>query len=279
MNCIAANLGSRPTQGPRQRRRLADVRFQQVCKTYPGRRGGDPVSVLRQLDLHVRDGEFLVLVGPSGCGKSTLLRLLAGLEQPSSGSISLDGQPVRGPGSDRGMVFQKYSLYPWLTAAQNVAFGMELQGLERSEIRERTGFYLEVVGLAEAARRLPRELSGGMQQRVAIARALAADPRVLLLDEPFGALDLQIRESMQEFLYGLWRRTGLSVLLITHDIDEALLLAQQVHILAPRPGRIVESLTVELNKDNLRDLRLTPDFQTLRHQVADTLRRLDGDLA
>jgi NitT/TauT family transport system ATP-binding protein len=207
------------------------------------------------------------------------MRLVAGLEQPSSGSISLDGQPVRGPGSDRGMVFQKYSLYPWLTAAQNVAFGMELQGLERSEIRERTGFYLEVVGLAESARRLPRELSGGMQQRVAIARALAANPRLLLLDEPFGALDLQIRESMQEFLYGLWRRTGLSVLLITHDIDEALLLAQQVHILAPRPGRIVQSLTVELNKDNLRDLRLTPDFQNLRHQVADTLRRLDGDLA
>jgi NitT/TauT family transport system ATP-binding protein len=207
------------------------------------------------------------------------MRLVAGLEQPSSGSISLDGQPVRGPGSDRGMVFQKYSLYPWLTAAQNVAFGMELQGLERSEIRERTGFYLEVVGLAEAARRLPRELSGGMQQRVAIARALAANPRLLLLDEPFGALDLQIRESMQEFLYGLWRRTGLSVLLITHDIDEALLLAQQVHILAPRPGRIVQSLTLELNKDNLRDLRLTPDFQTLRHQVADTLRQLDDNLA
>jgi NitT/TauT family transport system ATP-binding protein len=227
----------------------------------------------------MRTGQFLALLGSSGSGKSTLMRLVAGLEQPSSGSISLDGQPVRGPGSDRGMVFQKYSLYPWLTAAQNVAFGMELQGLERSEIRERTGFYLEVVGLAEAARRLPRELSGGMQQRVAIARALAANPRLLLLDEPFGALDLQIRESMQEFLYGLWRRTGLSVLLITHDIDEALLLAQQVHILAPRPGRIVESLTVELNKDNLRDLRLTPDFQTLRHQVADTLRRLDGDLA
>jgi len=218
-------------------------------------------------------------LGSSGSGKSTLMRLVAGLEQPSSGSISLDGQPVRGPGSDRGMVFQKYSLYPWLTAAQNVAFGMELQGLERSEIRERTGFYLEVVGLAEAARRLPRELSGGMQQRVAIARALAADPRLLLLDEPFGALDLQIRESMQEFLYGLWRRTGLSVLLITHDIDEALLLAQQVHILAPRPGRIVQSLTVELNKDNFQGLRLSPAFQTLRHRVADTLRQLDGDLA
>jgi NitT/TauT family transport system ATP-binding protein len=248
-----------------------------VCKRFGD--GKHSQLVLDRISLAMHTGQFLALLGSSGSGKSTLMRLVAGLEQPSSGSISLDGQPVRGPGSDRGMVFQKYSLYPWLTAAQNVAFGMELQGLERSEIRERTGFYLEVVGLAEAARRLPRELSGGMQQRVAIARALAANPRLLLLDEPFGALDLQIRESMQEFLYGLWRRTGLSVLLITHDIDEALLLAQQVHILAPRPGRIVESLTVELNKDNLRDLRLTPDFQTLRHQVADTLRRLDGDLA
>jgi NitT/TauT family transport system ATP-binding protein len=247
-----------------------------VCKRFGDSNHGP--LVLDRISLTMHTGQFLALLGSSGSGKSTLMRLVAGLEQPSSGSISLDGQPVRGPGSDRGMVFQKYSLYPWLTAAQNVAFGMELQGLERSEIRERTGFYLEVVGLAEAARRLPRELSGGMQQRVAIARALAANPRLLLLDEPFGALDLQIRESMQEFLYGLWRRTGLSVLLITHDIDEALLLAQQVHILAPRPGRIVQSLTVELNKDNLRDLRLTPDFQTLRHQVADTLRRLDGDL-
>jgi NitT/TauT family transport system ATP-binding protein len=248
-----------------------------VCKRFGDSKHSQ--LVLDRISLAMHTGQFLALLGSSGSGKSTLMRLVAGLEQPSSGSISLDGQPVRGPGSDRGMVFQKYSLYPWLTAAQNVAFGMELQGLERSEIRERTGFYLEVVGLAESARRLPRELSGGMQQRVAIARALAANPRLLLLDEPFGALDLQIRESMQEFLYGLWRRTGLSVLLITHDIDEALLLAQQVHILAPRPGRIVESLTVELNKDNLRDLRLTPDFQTLRHQVADTLRRLDGDLA
>jgi len=247
-----------------------------VCKRFGS--GNHGPLVLDRISLAMHTGQFLALLGSSGSGKSTLMRLVAGLEQPSSGSISLDGQPVRGPGSDRGMVFQKYSLYPWLTAAQNVAFGMELQGLERAEIRERTGFYLEVVGLAEAARRLPRELSGGMQQRVAIARALAANPRLLLLDEPFGALDLQIRESMQEFLYGLWRRTGLSVLLITHDIDEALLLAQQVHILAPRPGRIVQSLTLELNKDNLRDLRLTPDFLTLRHQVADTLRRLDGDL-
>jgi NitT/TauT family transport system ATP-binding protein len=140
------------------------------------------------------------------------------------------------------MVFQKYSLYPWLTAAQNVAFGMELQGRTREEIRERTSYFLEVVGLADAARRLPRELSGGMQQRVAIARALAAEPKVLLLDEPFGALDIQIRESMQEFLHQLWRQTGLTALLITHDLEEALLLANRVHILAPSPGRIVRTV-------------------------------------
>jgi NitT/TauT family transport system ATP-binding protein len=176
------------------------------------------------------------------------------------------------------MVFQKYSLYPWLTAAQNVAFGLELKGLERNQIKERTAFYLEVVGLVDSAKRLPRELSGGMQQRVAIARALAAEPRLLLLDEPFGALDLQIRESMQEFLHNLWRSTGLSVLLITHDIDEALLLAQQVHILAPRPGRIVQTLSLDLDRCDLHELRISTPFQTLRHQVADRLRQLDRDL-
>jgi NitT/TauT family transport system ATP-binding protein len=206
------------------------------------------------------------------------MRLVAGLEKPTSGSLSLDGRPIRGPGSDRGMVFQKYSLYPWLTAAQNVAFGLELKGLERSQIKERTAFYLEVVGLVDSAKRLPRELSGGMQQRVAIARALAAEPRLLLLDEPFGALDLQIRESMQEFLHNLWRSTGLSVLLITHDIDEALLLAQQVHILAPRPGRIVQTLSLDLDRCDLHELRISTPFQTLRHQVADMLRQLDRDL-
>ena len=248
-----------------------------VCKSFGDGPKAKPVLDAVSFDLH--SGQFLALVGSSGSGKSTMMRLIAGLDRPSSGEIRLDGELIRGPGADRGMVFQKYSLYPWLTAAQNVAFGMRLQGRPKAEVRERTAYFLEVVGLVDSARLLPRELSGGMQQRVAIARSLAAEPKVLLLDEPFGALDLQIRESMQEFLYGLWRRTGLSVLLITHDIDEALLLAQQVHILAPRPGRIVESLTVELNKDNLQDLRLSPAFQSLRHRVADTLMKLDGDLA
>ena len=247
-----------------------------VCKRFG--EGREAELVLDRISLSMHTGQFLALLGSSGSGKSTLMRLVAGLERPTSGSLRLDDQPIRGPGSDRGMVFQRYSLYPWLTVAQNVAFGLELKGLERGQIRERTAFYLDVVGLGDAARRLPRELSGGMQQRVAIARALAAEPRLLLLDEPFGALDLQIRESMQEFLHHLWRSTGLSVLLITHDIDEALLLAQQVHILAPRPGRIVQSLRLDLDKGDLRELRISAPFQTLRHQVADTLRQLDPDL-
>jgi NitT/TauT family transport system ATP-binding protein len=247
-----------------------------VCKRFG--EGREAELVLDRISLSMHTGQFLALLGSSGSGKSTLMRLVAGLERPTSGSLRLDDQPIRGPGSDRGMVFQKYSLYPWLTVAQNVAFGLELKGLERGQIRERTAFYLEVVGLVDAARRRPRELSGGMQQRVAIARALAAEPSLLLLDEPFGALDLQIRESMQEFLHHLWRSTGLSVLLITHDIDEALLLAQQVHILAPRPGRIVQSLRLDLDKGDLRELRISAPFQTLRHQVADTLRQLDPDL-
>jgi len=247
-----------------------------VCKRFGEGRAAQ--LVLDQISLTMHTGQFLALLGSSGSGKSTLMRLVAGLEKPTSGSLSLDGRPIRGPGADRGMVFQKYSLYPWLTAAQNVAFGLELKGLERSQIKERTAFYLEVVGLVDSAKRLPRELSGGMQQRVAIARALAAEPRLLLLDEPFGALDLQIRESMQEFLYNLWRSTGLSVLLITHDIDEALLLAQQVHILAPRPGRIVQTLSLDLDRCDLHELRISTPFQTLRHQVADMLRQLDRDL-
>ena len=247
-----------------------------VCKRFGEGRAAQ--LVLDQISLTMHTGQFLALLGSSGSGKSTLMRLVAGLEKPTSGSLSLDGRPIRGPSSDRGMVFQNYSLYPWLTVAENVAFGLELKGLERGQIRERTAFYLKVVGLLDSAKRLPRELSGGMQQRVAIARALAAEPRLLLLDEPFGALDLQIRESMQEFLHNLWRSTGLSVLLITHDIDEALLLAQQVHILAPRPGRIVQTLSLDLDRCDLHELRISTPFQTLRHQVADRLRQLDRNL-
>lgn len=235
--------------------------------------------VLDRVSFDLHAGEFLALVGSSGSGKSTVMRLIAGLERASSGSICIDGDPVRGPGSDRGMVFQKYSLYPWLTAAQNVAFGLSLQGRPRQEIRERTAYFLEVVGLADAARRLPRELSGGMQQRVAIARALAAEPKLLLLDEPFGALDIQIRETMQEFLHRLWCQTGLTALLITHDLEEALLLANRVHILAPSPGRIVRSVDVTLDRQDMGHLRVSADFLELREDLARCLRGLDSALS
>ena len=234
--------------------------------------------ILDRLSLSMQSGEFMALVGSSGSGKSTILRLIAGLEHPSSGSISVDGKPVSSPGPDRGMVFQKYSLYPWLNAAENVAFGMRLQRMKPAEIRERTAYFLEVVGLSEAADKLPRELSGGMQQRVAIARALATNPSILLLDEPFGALDLQIRESMQDFLLKLWQRTGLTVLLITHDVEEALVLAQRVHVLAPNPGRIIRSIDVDLNKSDLDQLRVSSDFLALRQSLSGTMRELEPSL-
>ena len=232
-------------------------------------------TVLEDINFSMQSGEFVTFVGSSGCGKSTLLRLIAGLDHPSSGSIHVDGSTVQGPGPDRGMVFQKYSLYPWLNAADNVSFGMRLQGMTSNDVRDRTAYFLEVVGLQDAATKLPRELSGGMQQRVAIARALATNPSVLLLDEPFGALDLQIRETMQDFLLNLWQRTGLTVLLITHDVEEALVLAQRVHVLAPNPGRIIRSLDVILDKSDLARLRLSSDFLQLRRRLATSLRQLE----
>ena len=232
--------------------------------------------VLDNINFELHAGEFVALVGSSGSGKSTVMRLVAGLERPSGGVISMNGTPIRGPGADRGMVFQKYSLYPWLTAAQNVAFGLRLQGRSAVEIRERTDYFLEVVGLADSAKLLPRQLSGGMQQRVAIARALAVEPKLLLLDEPFGALDLQIRESMQQFLHQLWLVTGLSALLITHDLEEALLLAQRVHIMAPRPGRIVRIVDVNHGSSDFAQLRLSREFLSMRHELAYCLRSLDG---
>lgn len=252
------------------------LQVSQVCKCFG--EGRHRKLVLDDVSFELVSGQFMALVGSSGSGKSTVMRLIAGLDHPTEGTIHLDGERIRGPGSDRGMVFQKYSLYPWLTAAQNVAFGMQLQGRNNLEIRERTGYFLDVVGLGDVGRRLPRELSGGMQQRVAIARALATEPKVLLLDEPFGALDLQIRESMQEFLHQLWQRTGLTALLITHDIEEALLLAGTVHIMAPRPGRIVESVQVDLDRSNLRHLRVSEPFLELREELASHLRSLDGTL-
>ncbi len=251
-----------------------DFNVQSVSKTFG--EGRHARLVLKDINLRVCSGEFTAIVGRSGSGKSTLLRLLAGLERPSRGSIRMDGQPVTGPGPDRGLVFQKYSLYPWLNLAQNVAFGMELQGrFSRRDVRERTAYFLDVVGLADRRKLLPRECSGGMQQRVAIARALAAGPRVLLLDEPFGALDLHIRAVMQDFLYRLWERTRLTAILITHDLEEALLLAQQVHVLAPNPGRISHTFTTNFNHQNLNKLRFSSSFLHQRQSLAQAMESVE----
>lgn len=231
---------------------------------------------LEDLNLEVAAGELLTIVGPSGCGKSTVLDLVAGLAQPSSGRLTIDGKPITGPGLDRSVVFQQYTLLPWRTAAANVEFALEAKGgLTKKERNDRARDYLELVGLTEFANRYPHELSGGMKQRVAIARSLSYEPEVLLMDEPFGALDAQTRERLQEELVGIWRRTGTTVIFITHDIDEAVFLGQRVAVMSARPGRIREVIGIDLDRDpsGESDVRASRDFATYRHHVWSLLRQ------
>ncbi len=237
-------------------------------------RNGSLVA-LKNINLNIEAGEFICAVGASGSGKSTLLRLIAGLDKPTAGVIQVDGVEVTGPGPDRGMVFQKYTLYPWMNVAENVGFGLKLQGISKNERRERVGYYLQVVGLSEFAHSLPKELSGGMQQRVAIARALASQPKILLLDEPFGALDAQTKETMQQFLIDLWRDTGTTVLMITHDVEEAVFLAQRLYVLSSRPGTIKTELTMDLPSDRTYHTKRHSSFQDCKETVLNLLRGED----
>ena len=228
-------------------------------------------SVLRALEnisLTVPAGEFLTLVGPSGSGKTTLLDLLGGLSTPTSGEVLVDGEVVTGPGLDRGVVFQQYALFPWRTALANVAFGLEQLPLSRRERTERAREYLALVGLSGFEERLPHELSGGMKQRVAIARSLAYEPGILLMDEPFAALDAQTREQLQDELLRIWRTTGTTAVFITHGIEEAVYLGQRVAILSSRPGRLKQVVDIDLGeREGARDLRSDPDFVGYRHQI------------
>ncbi|MGY8707450.1 ABC transporter ATP-binding protein [Bradyrhizobium sp. 18BD] len=255
----------------------AKIRFEHVRKEFPtrGRHGGaaQQFTALDDITLDVRTGEFLTLVGPSGCGKSTLLDLLGGLTTPSSGRILLDGKVIQGPARDRGIVFQQYALFPWRTAAQNVEFGLDIAGLKARERRARALHYLELVGLSGFADRYPHELSGGMKQRVAIARSLAYDPEVLLMDEPFAALDAQTRETLQGELLRIWRSTGKTILFITHGIDEAVVLGQRVAVMTSRPGRIKQIVDIpgELHSET-EDVRSLPQFGQVRHKVWSLLR-------
>ncbi|MCW1874383.1 taurine ABC transporter ATP-binding subunit [Erwinia sp. INIA-01] len=227
---------------------------------------------LQDINLSIDSGELLVVLGPSGCGKTTLLNLIAGFIPAESGSITLDGKPVNGPGADRGVVFQNEGLLPWRNVLDNVAFGLQLAGVEKNARREIARQMLKKVGLAGAERRFIWQLSGGMRQRVGIARALAADPRLLLLDEPFGALDAFTREQMQELLLTLWRDSGKQILLITHDIEEAVFLASELVLLSPGPGRIVERLALDFgrryaNGEPCRSIKSDPAFIERREYV------------
>ncbi|MFI1393543.1 ABC transporter ATP-binding protein [Streptomyces sp. NPDC020681] len=252
----------------------AKISFQGVGKTFPVRgKQQRPVTALDGIDLDIADGEFLVVVGPSGCGKSTLLDLLGGLSDPTSGRILLDGEPVTGPGLDRGIVFQQYALLPWRTAQGNVEFGLEATRVPRRERAAQAKEYLALVGLTGFEDRHPHELSGGMRQRVAIARSLAYDPDVLLMDEPFAALDAQTRESLQDELLRIWQRTGKTIVFITHGIDEAVRLGQRVAVLTSRPGRIKEVVPIDLgDRDADADPRSSPEFAHHRHQIWSLLR-------
>ncbi len=256
---------------------IAKIRFEQVRKEFLVRgESGGPARrfiALEDVTLDVRPGEFLALVGPSGCGKSTLLDLLGGLTAPTSGQILLDGRPISGPARDRGIVFQQYALFPWRTAAQNVEFGLDIAGLKAKERRSIALHYLDLVGLAGFADRYPHELSGGMKQRVAIARSLAYDPEVLLMDEPFAALDAQTRETLQGELLRIWRTTGKTIVFITHGIDEAVVLGQRVAVMTSRPGRIKHVVDIpELLRSEMDDVRSLPEFGRVRHQVWSLLR-------
>ncbi len=247
------------------RQRDTVLRLEDVSRVFTCAEG--PLTALEGVRFEVRHREFICVIGASGCGKSTLIRILAGLDAPSSGQVLLDDQPVDLPGADRGMVFQRYTLFPWLTVRDNVTFGLRLKGASAAQVAREADHWLEVIGLGAFADRYPAQLSGGMKQRVAIARALANRPRILLMDEPFGALDAQTRSQMQTHLLDIWHATDVTVFFITHDLDEAVYLADRVVVLAARPGRVEEIIEVPLGRPRNPRSRLDPYFLAARQRL------------
>jgi NitT/TauT family transport system ATP-binding protein len=244
----------------------AKLRIEEVTLRFMPRTG-NAVTALESISLDVENKEFSVIVGPSGCGKSSLLRLIAGLIRPSSGAIYLDDRKVMRPGKDRGMVFQSYTLFHWLTVRQNVEFGLRIANIDPSERAKIARKFLAEVGLEGFENAYPKELSGGMMQRVALARALANDPEVLLMDEPFGALDSQTRWLMQELLLRIWESSHKTVLFITHDIDEAILLGDRVHVMTARPGRIKEIVPIDIARPRSTEVLTTNRFAALKRHI------------
>ena len=228
--------------------------------------------VLDRINFNIYPNEFVCIVGASGCGKSTLLNIIAGLMPASSGTVKINSKKLLGPGADRGMVFQNYTLFPWLSVAENIAFGLKLKKIPSAQRREIIRYYLEIIGLTKFAHAYPKELSGGMKQRIAIARALANQPEILLLDEPFGALDAQTKEQMQEFLLELWEKTHITLLMITHDIEEAIFLAQKIYVMSAHPGAIKQEIKIYLPEQRHLDIKLTTKFIEYKRQVIQALR-------
>ncbi|MCE5213353.1 MAG: ABC transporter ATP-binding protein [Methanobacterium sp.] len=231
---------------------------------------GKELEVVKNINISVQDGEFLSLVGPSGCGKTTILRMLAGLDYPSEGEISENGEPVTGPSPNRGFVFQQYSLFPWRTVLDNIAFGPEVRGVDTEDRYQNARNYIEMVGLSGFENSHPHELSGGMKQRVAIARALANDPLSLLMDEPFAALDVMTRHKLQEELVRIWQEEHKTIIFVTHNVDEAVFLADRVVVLSKSPGEIIESFQIELER--IRD-RTSPEFIDLKKNITSLLEK------
>jgi len=230
------------------------------------------VQALQPTQLSVAKNDFLTVLGPSGCGKSTLLRIIGGLDRPTTGRVLLDGKPVTGPGAERGMVFQSYTLFPWLTVADNIAFGLRERRVPARERDDIVASFIDKVGLRGFERHYPKQLSGGMQQRTAIARALANDPAILLLDEPFGALDNQTRGLMQELLLGIWERDRTTVIFVTHDIEEAIFLASRVLVMSARPGRIKADIAVDLPHPRHYTVKTSPEFSRLKAMLIEEIR-------
>ena len=235
--------------------------------------GDGELEALAPIDLSIPTGEFVCMIGASGCGKSTLLRIIAGFEEPTTGNVAMYGKAITGPGSDRGMVFQDYALFPWMTVSQNVSFGPRQRQLPREEIAKTADEFVRMVGLERFADRYPNQLSGGMKQRVAIARVLANNASILLMDEPFGALDALTREQLQNELLQIWKRTGVTTIFVTHSVEEAVLLADRVLVMSAGPGRIDSDFRIDLPRP--RDVS-SPEFNALRRDIA---RRLTSHLA
>jgi NitT/TauT family transport system ATP-binding protein len=242
------------------------ISIKNLDKRYKTRDGDIPA--LSSISLDVAEGEFVTIIGPSGCGKSTLLYILGGFIPADGGTIQVDGKEITGPGIDRGVVFQEYALFPWLTVVQNICYGLEMTGMERAGREQVARRLIRTIGLEGFENRFPRELSGGMRQRVAIARTLAYDPKILLLDEPFGALDSQTRETMQDELLRLWLAQRKTVMMVTHDVDEAVYLSERVLVMSKRPGRIVREFRVTLDRSGSREETVLSDaFTRLRNEV------------